>query len=273
MTYMLTCHLMGGLGNQLFQIFATISCAIKHKHSFRFLDVEELGNRPTYWKTIFSKLNLFLVKKFPQMVIVKEHEFRYNEINIEHLSGQNVTLVGYYQSFKYFEEYYDSICNLLQIDIYKRNVIEKCNFNTDDYVSMHFRLGDYKQIQHIHPIASYAYYKSALVHIQKKCKSIENVLYFCEYEDIETVLQMIHKLQVDFPNLQFVRADNELTDWEQMLLMSCCRHNIIANSSYSWWGAYFNEHEDKIVCYPSAWFGPKVGHNTRDLCPLEWCKI
>ena len=58
-----------------------------------------------------------------------------------------------------------------------------------------------------------------------------------------------------------------------MLLMSCCHHNIIANSSFSWWAAYLNNWTDKIICYPSIWFGPSAPNNTKDLCPKEWNKI
>ena len=55
--------------------------------------------------------------------------------------------------------------------------------------------------------------------------------------------------------------------------MSCCQHNIIANSTFSWWGAYFNSNNNKIVCYPDTWFQPSVIHNTKDLFPDEWNKI
>ena len=55
--------------------------------------------------------------------------------------------------------------------------------------------------------------------------------------------------------------------------MSCCNHNIIANSSFSWWGAYLNDNKKKIVCYPSIWFGELINHDTRDLFPENWNKI
>jgi hypothetical protein len=107
------------------------------------------------------------------------------------------------------------------------------------------------------------------------------VLYFCEDVDIKDATENITYLRQEFPEFVFIRDDefisgsgeNKLADWEQLLLMSCCHHNIIANSSFSWWGAYFNEWPDKIVCYPSVWFGSAIGHNTDDLCPPSWQRI
>jgi hypothetical protein len=76
-----------------------------------------------------------------------------------------------------------------------------------------------------------------------------------------------------YPELVFERAEPLLFDWEQLLLMSLCNYNVIANSTFSWWGAYFNENIGKKICYPSVWFGPKAGHNTTDLFPKDWVKI
>ena len=101
---------------------------------------------------------------------------------------------------------------------------------------------------------------------------LSNGLYFCQKQDNNVVKKKIIILKEKFPQLTFIKASDEKEDWEQMLMMSCCEHNIIANSSFSWWGAYFNRNKDKIVCYPSVWFGSKSSNNTKDLCPNEWIK-
>ena len=73
--------------------------------------------------------------------------------------------------------------------------------------------------------------------------------------------------------LTFVRANPLLEDWEQMLLMSLCNYNIIANSTFSWWGAYLNTNICKIVCYPDKWFMPEANKDTNDLFLDDWVQI
>jgi hypothetical protein len=272
---------MGGLGNQLFQIFATIAYAIKSKNRFVFLGVNQLGSgsttvRYTFWKTLLVKLNPFLVESLPQMYTIREKGFPYDELNVAEMVNNNIMINGYFQSYKYFEHSYDMIYRMLCIDKIKETLISKLHLNNklDNYVSMHFRIGDYKKIQHYHPLATYNYYKGALTHIQKCNPDVPfTILFFCEDIDMNDVMEKINKLMLEFPNYKFIRCDNKLADWEQMIFMSCCHHNIIANSSFSWWGAYFNSTKDKIVCYPSLWFGPAANNNTRDLCPSEWVRI
>jgi len=219
------------------------------------------------------RLKPFLLVELHPLPKIREREFKFNEINIDELHGKNICLSGYFQSYKYFHEYFNTIYKLIGFEFFKENVIKKCNLDIENYVSLHFRLGDYKNIPWVHPIATHEYYKSSLLYIQNNSKLIKKVLYFCEDDDLSNVEQTINSLKIDFPNIFFTRADPKLRDWEQMMLMSCCSDNVIANSSFSWWGAYLNTNPNKIVCYPSVWFGRSVGHDTSDLCPSNWKRI
>lgn len=282
---MITCNLMGGLGNQIFQIFATISCAINHRMQFKFLNLESLGGgfttiRYTFWDKFFYKLKPFLIDNiniYPTNVI-REKDFTFNKLIIdENQYKEDIMLSGYFQSYKYFQENYQLICRLIGLQQMKDDLLLKVNLNDDllqNTISMHFRIGDYKKLQHVHPVMTKDYYFRALNYI-KSLDSTTNytVLYFCEDDDIDDVIQTINYLKDKFIDYDFIRGKKELEDWEQMLLMSCCHHNIIANSSFSWWGAYLNSHKNKIVCYPSIWFGPSAPHNTNDLCPSEWFEV
>ena len=282
---MITCNLMGGLGNQIFQIFATISYAIKSKNRFQFLNLTTLGAgsttvRYTFWETFFSNIKPFLISELPQPIhVIRENGFPYNELPVREMGNQNVMIYGYFQSYKYFQENYDIIYRLLNIDKMKHELIDNLNLNSnymdlENTVSMHFRIGDYKKLQDFHPLATYEYYESSLEYFKSlHPNKYFNILYFCEDCDIDDVLSIINKLVNKFPMYNFTRGLNTLEDWQQMLLMSCCHHNIIANSSFSWWSAYLNSNKDKIVCYPSVWFGKAANNNTRDLCPSHWTKI
>ena len=276
---MITCNIMGGLGNQLFQIFTTISYAIQTRNVFYFYETESTGGvgstnkRETYWDNFLSKLKPFLKKEFPPLKIIQETKFTFNQIQLTNFVGKDVCLHGYFQSYKYFQTTYKTIYRLLNIDEHKKNVKQKANINFDNTVSLHFRLGDYKQLQHKHPLMTDDYYKQSLECIFSYTQNVRNVLYFCEEEDIHEITVRIHKLQLLFPHIVFTRATNDLKDWEQMILMSCCKYNIIANSSFSWWAAYLNTNEDKIVCYPSNWFTCDANIDTKDLCLEEWIKI
>jgi|LakMenE18May11ns_1017448.scaffolds.fasta_scaffold9951840_2 hypothetical protein len=273
---------MGGLGNQIFQIFATISYAIKTRNQFKFTNATSLGSgsttvRNTYWYSFFSRLKHFTTNEFPQLHIIREKDFTFNELPMINPS-QDIMIQGYFQSYKYFEPNYEIICRMIGLEQMKDELLKKLNYNLtflNNVISLHFRLGDYKKLQLLHPIMKKEYYSRCLDFILKKYNKDEkfNVMYFCEDDDLNEVQITISYLSEKFPQLTFIRGENTLQDWEQMLLMSCCHHNIIANSSFSWWSAYFNSWADKIVCYPSVWFGDIANINTKDLCPLNWTKI
>jgi hypothetical protein len=292
---MLTCNLQGGLGNQLFQIFTTISLSMKTGTSFFFINRYQLTNdkdalngatiRYTYWDTFLASLIPFIrdESKLPKLdMYSKEQSFNYDQtilMNLLNNQQKVIMLVGYFQSYKYFDMYKKGIFKIIKLEAKQNTLKTKYvnDINFDTTVSLHFRLGDYKKLQDYHPILSDIYYIDALKQIKKNTntsnKPVRTVLYFCEDADFDEVYEKIYNLEQIFPELIFMRADNNLQDWEQLVLMSLCSHNIIANSTFSWWGAYFNMNPTKIVCYPSIWFGPRAGHNTDDLFPEDWTKI
>lgn len=288
---MISCKLCGGLGNQLFQIFTTIAYAIKYSKPFFFLNNHQLGNgengstiRYTYWNTFLSFLKPFLkdVNEIPQLLYIVEKTFEYKELPENFHSNYGTLLVGYFQSPLYFNKYKEHIYKLLKIDLKKLIVKNKVKINFDiiNSISLHVRIGDYIKYPKIYPLLDKIYYKNALNFIINEIQNYKTninkekvVLYFCENNDISQVEELINNLKKDFPSIKFLRADPELEDWEQMLLMSLCEHNIIANSTFSWWSAYLNSNLAKIVCYPEQWFMPEANKDTSDLCLEDWIPI
>jgi len=293
---MISINLMGGLGNQLFQIFTALAYGLQEKVKTVFPYSETLTTgaiRPTYWNTFLSRLSIFTAgekhnnpsnQEIYSWNLIRERSFQYLALPD---IGQNINVIlqGYWQSYKYFDSVKDTIFKWIKIEKMRDSVIQEYNdyFGTGESIeiSMHFRLGDYKKLSDCHPILPKEYYYNALSHIKNSLQDdfTTRVLYFCEAEDNETVLEIIAYLKTFFSDIDFIKVDDSIPDWKQMLLMSCCDHNIIANSSFSWWGAYMNMAEDKIVCYPNIWFGPRITMNilhddyVKDMYPPEWKKV
>lgn len=271
-------RLEGGLGNQLFIIFNTIATAFKFQYPFIFSNAEQLEYiRHTYWGTFLKELKPFL-RDMSQLTIsnyINEPSFNYNEISKSSiLPGINL-LVGYYQSPKYFEEHTNSILKLLHIREKQEQIKKIYPFIPGvQYISMHFRFGDYKLCKNTYHLLTYKYYLNAL-NVLLDVPWVEppyGVLYFCEDDSLSEAESIIDILKKSTnPPLIFMRAPPNLSDWEQLLLMSVCDHNIIANSTFSWWGAYLNTSEFGICICPSNWFaeGFKSGDST-DLILEDW---
>jgi len=307
---MITCQIMGGLGNQLFQIFTTIAYALEQKQNFGFIYSPTsygITHRPTYWDDLLQSLKKYRFHDgFPkEQKVIREAGFLFEPLPTLFPSldqTYSLTLLfGYFQSPKYFERFWDEIYEMIQFNRFKQEIRRKALKlglpNLENTISMHFRIGDYKNLQDHHNILSYDYYEKSIGFIIEKIQPEKNeniykqnkkknkkihpfqpvlyVLYFCEEKDLEEVQKIIEKLKQFYSFIEFIRVTTHWNDWEQMLLMSCCKYNIIANSTFSWWGAYLNECPERIVCYPSVWFGPKKNHlDTRDLFPIKyWNKI
>ena len=291
----ISCIIMGGLGNQLFQVFTIMALSLKLKRSFIFPNKKLGGDKrqDIYWDTLFAELKKDTfdtpIHKL-RLPMYKETTFHYNDEIQRHPLVTNplngVALFGYFQSYKYFEKETNQIIKYMKLQEKKQNMRKlltricgnKCT------ISLHFRLGDYKSLTHHYTPLGLDYYENSILNIlntlgsqpisQDTISSDHIVLYFCEDNDLAEVEPNINQLRSKFPSIVFQRAPNNIEDWQSMLLMSCCDHNIIANSTFSWWSAYLNTNPNKIVCYPDNWFGPALPtHNTHDLCPPAWTKI
>jgi hypothetical protein len=296
---------MGGLGNQLFQIYTTIALSMEMKTNFNFPrnKMETDKRSDTYWDDFLKELKkntIFLDVQKLQYPIYKEKEFKYNKIQIlPELCRKNegIMLYGYFQSYRYFEKEYKSISKYIGVDearLEVRNTYYK-KYKNENIISVHFRMGDYKTLQNCHPILENEYYINSIKFVLNKMRNNKKwkVLYFCEDEDMVEIENRVKKINTTCKEyldeqkrennrqnkfdqeLEFEKGgEPKMEDWRQLLLMSCCQHNIIANSSFSWWAAHFNDNHNKIVCYPETWFGQQLSHHdTSEMCPKNWNKI
>lgn len=281
---MIGCSIQGGLGNQLFQICTTLAYCICHHTPFAFVfkrttTTSTTTSRPTYWDTIFQAIRPFVRIHFlPNSMVITEPHFHYTPIPI---ITQPCILYGYFQSYRYFSDQFPIIARLLKIDSQRNCLLDRLNHirsangwrEEEPIVSIHFRIGDYKKHPNHHPIVSVYYYIYALQEFSRQTNGTIRALYFCEPGDHTEVIGKIHEINKRVPNIVWVCAPFTMSDWEQLLLMSLCNHHIIANSTFSWWGAYINSSHTKRVFYPSPWFGSQIDNDTSDLCPPEWTKI
>lgn len=277
---LVSCHLMGGLGNQLFQIFATIALAIMNDRDFIFPYSKTLKTgveRPTYWDTLFSEIKGKTTRQQIAFPLIKERSFRHDRGVVESVKNtvDHCCLMGYFQTAKYFEECENEIMKILNIRKKQADMWKKTHTDVNvPIVSLHFRLGDYLEKQAYYRVLPIKYYAEALKQVIAKIGMGIHVLCFFEEGDRGRVKISIDALKQTFPTLVFEEVDTGISDWEQMLKMSVCEHNIIANSTFSWWGAHLNANPEKIVCCPDVWFGPGMHHNDiGDLIEENWIRV
>ena len=278
---MISVHLMGGLGNQAFQIFTALAAGMDQNVRVVFPYSTKVGSRQTYWTTLFASIWQHTTTA-PDADVTnqdleswpKYHEPRFAFDPVPPFHGNPTMLHGYFQSWRYFHHVRQDIFQQIHLS----DMIEATRTKYKHYfedggvvVSMHFRLGDYKHLPDHHPVIPSTYYENAMeacgVH-----HVIHKILYFCEAEDKTSVESTVEGLQRKFPTVRFTRVEDDIPEWHQLLIMSSCTAHIIANSSYSWWGAYLSGHDG--VYYPDQWFGPRLAqHDTRDLFPPSWTRV
>jgi hypothetical protein len=198
---MISILLQGGLGNQLFQLFTAISYALDQKEKI-VIPTEKIDghNRPTYWTSLLKRLKESVekvdVKKIQKLA---ETGFHYTPLPLV----PNVMLVGYFQSYKYFEKHYDVIYKKLNFNIEQETIRSKY-LTMNDTISLHFRIGDYTNLQLHHNILKDDYYIRAIREIIRRTKKSNwNIIYFCEEKDNLPVKQRLYKIKKSFRMLLF----------------------------------------------------------------------
>lgn len=242
-----------GLGNQLFCIANTISYAKDTNKTPFFPQVQTNKDIKTF-KEIFYK-NLGIGREI-DIYSTKYSEPTFEYKKIPDING-NVFLDGYYQSSKYFEHNRSTIIKMLNIKKLKEIVSDKYG-DFSDFTSIHIRRGDYIKLQNYHNLLDLEYYKKAISFFKPDEK-------FVVFSDD---LEWCKKNLTFINNVLYFNCEE---DWEDMILMSNCKNNIIANSTFSWWSAWFNMNENKKVYAPKNWFGPEYTNlTTEDLIPSSW---
>lgn len=245
---MITGYLMGGIGNCMFISSLAYAYAkeMNDECAFDFVDGYFTQKPGMIYKDIlfknFKTLNLAEFRKTAH--VYAEPHFHYKEP--PKING-NVMFYGYFQSAKYFDKYREDI---LREFLNEEIITELKNIYTDilqNSLSIHIRRGDYLNLQGHHPCPPVEYYLNGIKLIDEQ-KKIDNILVFSD--DI-TWCENTFKDERMF----FVKGQK---DYEDLYLMSLCENNIIANSSFSWWGSYLNKNEDKIIIAPKTWFGTEM---------------
>lgn len=276
----ITAHLMGGLGNLLFIAATCFALSKKYKVKLRFYCHPELWRdakrRGMQYYKIFKKFDIDCTNNRKSGITFREPYFFYDSITLDRKNHNFI--YGYFQSYKYFDAYKTEFIKMLynpyesevdsQLTQYLLEQVAATNDESDsppskkiqevEFVSIHIRRTDYLALSDIHLNLDTSYYEEAISHF-----STENNIFLIFSDDVEFIQKepLFKKLRHKYI---ITNQDDEYCFW----LMSACHHNIIANSSYSWWASYINSNPNKLVICPSKWFGPKGPvYKMRDIVP------
>lgn len=277
-----------GIGNQLFKIFTAISYYIDNTQNYILYTTKDNGYRKYYWDTLFSNISHKVSDQIDITDKYTEPHFHYKKIPVytDDSGVSDILLDGYFQSPKYFEHNINKIRRILGLDEHINKVLTKYpEYTTDKTITVHYRMGDYFNLQSLHPVQKPEYYIEAFKTLVRNGVDIYDyeILYFCEANDTAVVdkynLEINDALKEFYghgneKNLRYKKVTDDIPDWCQLLIMTSSKHYIIGNSTLSWFGAYLSSALTPVICYPSKWLGPDYkGTITDDLFPEGWHKI
>lgn len=264
---MIKCNVQGGLANIMFQIAAMKSLAKDHNSDVSFpnfrsqLDILNADTRHNpklnyahEYADVFK--NLKMRQDTDHGGAMVSVPFKYMDITFE--DGSNYT--GFFQCEKFFAHNREFIIDIYEPnDKIKKHITEKYSGLLEmETCAIHVRRGDYLILQNVHHVLGLDYYKKGMESLGK----VDKYLVFSD--DMEWC-------RSNFKGEDFIFIEGE-KDYVDLFLMSMCKHQIISNSSFSWWGAWLNKNPNKKVVGPSKWFNePSI--DSSDIIPNSWIKI
>jgi hypothetical protein len=282
---MIIVKLKGGLGNQLFQYAFGRLLSIKRNTSVKF-DILSVDKRDIHRDFKLDKFNTKIELASSEEIKKSEYSFGFiskiwmwvkRKILRIYNVGYSEKIInskekyydGYWQNYKYLEPIRKEL--LTEISL-KESVNKKYSeliskINSSNSVSVHIRRGDYvndPKTKNAHVTFGLEYYEKAIKIIKDK---IKDPVFFVFSDDISWVKE---NLKINCPII-FV-SNPEIKDYEELIIMSACKHNIIANSSFSFWGAWLNQNQNKTVIAPKKWSN-LYQKEYKNICPENWIRI
>lgn len=292
---MIIVKLIGGLGNQLFQYAIGRSLAVKigaelkldisgfetyklHAYSLGHFNIQEkiataseiagLSRYAARKGKIWWLRNYFFADSKIYIKEKRNLEFQYDPTIMN--AGASAYLDGYWQNEKYFKDIEGVLRQELSVKeaLSGQDKIIAEMMAKVDSVSVHIRRGDYvtnAKTNAVHGACDISYYQKAAELIISRITTPHFFIFSDDHEWVKQNITFSH-------STTYVDHNNAARNYQDLRLMSLCRHNIIANSSFSWWGAWLNPNPEKIVIAPKQWINDPT-RDTSDLIPKTWIKI
>lgn len=256
-------RLAGQLGNQFFIIAATMNLALKHGATPLFPDFiseNDSGcNLKDNYEHVFHHVNVSQPSNAVEYYY-REPQYSFSPIPYH----ENMEIRGWFQSEKYFQEHKQEIMEFFSPSAEILNYLRsKYADIIDDQSAVAIHVRSYLKedpTQKVYVNLGVDYYENAMSLFPK------NTLFVVFSQHMQWCKEAFSNID---RNIRFIEGESHYHD---LYLMSLCKHNIICNSTFSWWGAYLNKNPTKKVIAPKNWFSPSYEHDTRDLIPKEWIR-
>jgi hypothetical protein len=252
---MISANLKGGIGNIMFEIAAVTAISLDTGYDAAFnrkVSGIAHGKIEKYESNILR--NVRICDDLGFLNVYQEPRFSYTPLPI----ADNIMYDGHFQSEKYFIHRRKEILDLFSASKSFKESVSANSLDLSSACAVHVRRGDYLKYPDIHPVQSLDYYQKGLDILKES--GCNDFLFFSD--DIQWCKE-------NFTGHRFYFIEGN-EDWEDLWTMSLCKHHIIANSSFSWWGAWLGQREDSITISPKKWFGSKGAPDANDVYANNW---